>query len=262
MKHKSCKMKARHLSLLKPSPVAEKRRTSQGIVGARLFFFAFLLLSVLSAAAQTNVENSDVYTGSAEITATNQVRLLPGFRAAEGCNVNVYIDPLASYTPVVYNPTPGGAPGTVSASGSMNYIRTTLLRQEQTNEANIGSSQRSETVDYFDGLGRPVQSIAVQASPLKKDIIQALAYDGFGRENIHYLPYMSGTTTGAYVSNPETGCANFYSSAVPGRESGTSPWNETLYEQSPLNRVTGGKGPDDWQQNPQLLLPYQYNGCK
>ena len=200
--------------------------------------------------AQSNVQNSDIYTGSAEITATAQVRLLPGFRAAEGCNVNVYIDPLTSYTPVVYNPTPGGAPGTVSASGSMNYIRTTLLRQEQTNEANIGSSQRIEKVDYFDGLGRPVQNVAVQASPLKKDIIQALAYDGFGRDSIHYLPYMSGTTTGAYVSNPETGCANFYSSAVPGRESGTSPWNETLYEQSPLNRVTGGKGPDDWQTKP------------
>jgi RHS repeat-associated protein len=208
------------------------------------------LATLLHAAAQTNVVNDDVYTGKADITATNQVRLLPGFRAVEGCDVRVFIDPSASYTPVVYNPTPGGMPGTVSPSGTRNYIRTTALRQEQTNEANIGSSPRTETVDYFDGLGRPVQSIAVQASPDNFDIVAAMQYDGYGRDSIHYLPYISGTTTGAYVSNPETGCANFYSGAVPGRESGTSPWNETLYEQSPLNRVTGGKGPDDWQTKP------------
>jgi RHS repeat-associated protein len=212
-----------------------------------------LLTMLLHAAAQVNVENSDIYTGRAEIIATTQVRLLPGFRAVEGCNVRVYIDPSASYTPVVYNPTPGGMPGTVSASSSKNYIRTTALRQEQTNEANIGTSPRTETVDYYDGLGRPVQSIAVQASPLKKDIVQALAYDGFGRDSIHYLPYMAGTTTGAYVSNPETGCTNFYSGTVPGREPGTSPWNETLYESSPLNRVTGEKGPDDWQTKPTVV---------
>lgn len=215
-----------------------------------IFTAILILATITSALAQTNVENSDVYTGSAEITATNQVTLLPGFRAAEGCNVRVYIDPSASYTPVVYNPAPGGTVGTVSPSGTRNYIRTILLREEETSEASIGSDERVETVEYYDGLGRPVQSIIVQGSPLKKDVVQAIGYDSYGRDSISYLPYVAGTTTGAYVAAPKTGCVDFYNGTVPGREPGINPWNETLYEPSPLNRVSEIQGPDAWQGHP------------
>src|SRR5690606_20017123 len=42
---------------------------------------------------------------------------------------------------------------------------------------------------YYDGLGRPVQTVLKQGSPQLKDIITPVAYDGYGRESKKYLPY-------------------------------------------------------------------------
>src|SRR6185312_5307145 len=50
-----------------------------------------------------------------------------------------------------------------------------------------------QTVNYFDGLGRPVLVISTRASPLKKDLVQTIDYDEFGRDPIKYLPYASST---------------------------------------------------------------------
>ncbi len=78
-----------------------------------------------------------------------------------------------------------------------------------------------------------------------------MAYDGFGRESIHYLPYVNSNNTGAYTANPKPAAEAFYSSNPPaGREAIDSAWNQTLYEASPLNRQTGMRGPGDWYQKP------------
>ncbi len=220
----------------------------------KYIFTVIYILAITSGFAQVyNVENDDIYTGKADITATNQVKLTDGFRAVEGSDVHAYIDPSASYTEVEYNPTAGGTVGTVSASSSANYIRTTMLRAPETSVVNIGTKERIETIEYFDGLGRSVQNITVQGSPLKKDIVMAKKYDAFGRDSINFLPYVTNSSTGAYVSDPETGSINFYNNSIPGHESGNSPWNETFYESSPLNRVDELQGPDAWQTNPSYV---------
>ena len=212
----------------------------------------FLVGVIGSSFAQTDVTNKEVYTGQADITATRQVTLGDGFRAVPGCNVHVYIDGGASYTAINHTTPSPGTMGTVTPSATgRNYVWTTVLRGATTSTSQINTKLRTETVAYFDGLGRQVQTIVVQGSPSKKDIVQAVSYDDYGRQDKSYLPYVSTSNTGAYVSNPEAACNSFYSAGLTGRAGDvTNPFNETVYEPSPLNRVTGSKGPDAWQAHP------------
>lgn len=225
-----------------------------------------LILSIFfilagTATAQTHVSNQDVYTGQTDITASTQVKLLPGFRAVAGSKVHAYIDAGANYTSNNYTIPAPGTMNTFTPTSGNNYVWTTVLRGATNTEAGISSQLRTESVQYVDGLGRPLQSIIVQGSPLKKDIVQTLAYDDFGRQNKNYLPYVAGTATGAFVTDAKTDCINYYKGNIPGRaqlDQNPDPWNETLYEASPLNRVEEGKGPDAWQNKP-VTVSYSTN---
>ncbi|NIF05879.1 hypothetical protein F3J23_10545, partial [Chryseobacterium sp. Tr-659] len=65
------------------------------------------------------------------------------------------------------------------------------------------ATKSSETVQYFDGLGRPKQVVNVKASPLQKDVVTHIEYDQFGRQAKDYLPVpQSSTGGGAYYSGP------------------------------------------------------------
>src|SRR5690554_3936680 len=87
---------------------------------------------------------------------------------------------------------------TVSLSGqtgTKNYIKATEYLDEaaSTNEAVI-------TVQYFDGLGRPEQSVSVKATPDGKDIVTKIEYDGFGRQTIDYLPVPVSQSNGNFIN--------------------------------------------------------------
>lgn len=223
---------------------------------------AFLLAGSMGTLAQVDLTTADVYASKAEITASNSIRLLPGFRAVAGSNVRAYISPAAaSYQPTVYNPATGGTITAGSPNASNNYIRTYTMRGPvQGDGSNVASYARVETIAYFDGLGRPVQAVTVQGSPAKADLVESMEYDSFGRDYCHYLPFVKTGNSGAYVADAKTGCVNFYASATPttGHETASSPWNKTLYEASPLNRVIGTAGPDAWASKP-TAVSYQTN---
>ena len=53
---------------------------------------------------------------------------------------------------------------------------------------------------YFDGIGRPIQSVAVANSPNLKDVISATAYDNQGRESLKYEPFESTNSNGSFVA--------------------------------------------------------------
>ncbi|PQA91220.1 hypothetical protein B0A69_18410, partial [Chryseobacterium shigense] len=64
-------------------------------------------------------------------------------------------------------------------------------------------TKTSETVQYFDGLGRPKQVVNVKASPLGRDVVTHIEYDAFGRQVKDYLPVpQSGSLNGAIVPSP------------------------------------------------------------
>ena len=95
----------------------------------------------------------------------------------------------------------------------------------------------TETNDYFDLLGRPVETVRTAASPDGKDIVFLTEYDAFGRPCNEYRPVPLTTSTGGYC-DPET-------AKVAKPVYGWDPYafSKTLYEASPLDRVTEEYGP-------------------
>src|SRR5690606_40566569 len=85
-----------------------------------------------------------------------------------------------------------------------NWIReTVVLQQCVTSEGQIETlaitdGEKSVNYSYFDDLGRPMQQVAVQSSPLGWDVVQPILYDEFGREVKKYLPYTSNQNNGWY----------------------------------------------------------------
>jgi len=80
-----------------------------------------------------------------------------------------------------------------SQSQDENYV---VTMTPQTAKATISDNpiqynpeQVLSSVQYVDGLGRPIQSIQYKASPDRKDIISFVEYDDLGRVAREYLPF-------------------------------------------------------------------------
>ncbi|MFN1218822.1 DUF6443 domain-containing protein [Chryseobacterium kwangjuense] len=99
------------------------------------------------------------------------------------------------------------------------------------------SKKRIETIQYFDGLGRPRQTVNVKASPQGKDVVTAITYDNLGRQAREYFPVpQNGTTAGAIY--PQTSGNVPYPVADPGNiYAGEKIFSEKQFESSPLNKI-------------------------
>jgi len=116
--------------------------------------------------------------------------------------------------------------------------------------------KKSQAVQYFDGLGRPMQTVATQGSPAGRDIVQPTVYDVFGREKRKYLPVVPDRNDGRYKpgiidnNGNYTGIAavNVYNDADSKIEDSAQPYAETVFESSSLNRVLKQGAPGTaWQ---------------
>lgn len=122
-----------------------------------------------------------------------------------------------------------------------NYVYTRKFQAAMTSAAGISSnSDVAESISYFDGLGRPMQNIAIKASPSKQDIATYIGYDGFGRQDKDYLPYLA--TIGAvasYRTGADASTNSYYISnyAADINSSAPNPFSQKKFEDSPLNRV-------------------------
>jgi RHS repeat-associated protein len=122
-----------------------------------------------------------------------------------------------------------------------NYIYTRTFQSPMSSVSGISSNKDIiESISYFDGLGRPMQSVAIKASPGKQDIVTHIGYDNFGRQDKDYLPYLATTgaiasyRTGADVSTNSYYISNYTSDinhAVP------NPFSQKKFEDSPLSRI-------------------------
>jgi Domain of unknown function (DUF6443) len=100
------------------------------------------------------------------------------------------------------------------------------------------------TIQYSDGLGRPLQTIGYQQSPTKKDIVSgAVEFDMYGRAVRNALPAPTTASSGAFESDP-FGKANAF-------HGDTRSFTEiTAFDNSPLNRVREQFGVGvDWKTN-------------
>lgn len=143
------------------------------------------------------------------------------------------------------------------ASLDKNYIWATTFLDKGVTETNgvldvdpydLEEGDLSQTVQYFDGLGRASQTVSVGASPEGNDIIQPVAYDHFGREEFKYLPYARDSRTGQFADGAIAEQTNFYQ--VAANVAHDIAYSKTIFEPSPDNRVLKQGAPGTaWQPN-------------
>lgn len=141
--------------------------------------------------------------------------------------------------------------GTAQAqlTNTENYVYSKTYLSDPT----LANVKTSETVQYFDGLGRPKQIVGVKASPLGKDVATPIKYDAFGRQVQDYLPVpQAGTLNGAIIPDP---LANV-SSTPYGSE---KIYSEKILENSPLDRVLAQKQVGNAWDNKPVQFGYDAN---
>jgi RHS repeat-associated protein len=200
-----------------------------------------LLLFCSRSSAQKVVS---VYNGESEISASLSVILTDGFYVPAGSTMRIFTTGLSYLNCQPLSSTP---------STNQNYILTRTFRQHGVTDATLGDSrnvcQENQTIQYFDGLGRPLQTIQVQGSPGFKDIVQPIAYDAFGREAKKYQPYAAQIgTTGSFRGAAIGDQYNFFHLPTAGVKATDYALAETVFEASPLNRVQQQGAPGEaWQ---------------
>jgi len=137
-------------------------------------------------------------------------------------------------------------------STDKNYIIHTelLVTVKDTDSISLlTDGQKMKLIQYFDGLGRLIQTNAYHQSPDRNDIIQHFEYDEAGRQKFSYLPF-SYAFDGNYSSDAYDFTLYFYSSSSPDPTVPESdvPFGETAFDESPLNRVMKqGFAGESWQ---------------
>jgi RHS repeat-associated protein len=212
-----------------------------------------LFLISLTTQAQVDILKSGNYTVTATetLTASNSIRLLPNTWVKSGSTFVARIDPNLL-------PTQPSTPYTPPSTSNENYILTRVFKTPMQAETGITDAKDVlETITYFDGLGRPIQQIAHRQSGSGKDIVTPIEYDGFGRQDKEYLPYVSTTPASlSYISTALTDVLNFP------QYSGQKPFAQKQFEASPLNRVLKQAAPGtDWAlgSGHEIKLDYQTN---
>ena len=144
--------------------------------------------------------------------------------------------------PIVNFPADVTLIGSASPSLSNNFVH---VMHPLTNQGDNG--EMMESINYFDGLGRLMQSVVHQGSgDQTKDIITPVVYDDYGRQEINYLPFAS-SNNGFFHSDPIniTNYTGYYGSAED-----DFVFAQKHIESSPLNRVLEQGAPGaTWQLN-------------
>lgn len=106
-------------------------------------------------------------------------------------------------------------------------------------QASLCGGIRAKTnIQYYDGLGRPTESIAVAAAPDKRDLVEVTRYSGLHNITQLWLP-VPFQTEGQYIdiSALNTQAQDYYND--------NRPYTETLYELSSLERIVEKKRPGE-----------------
>ncbi|GAB3423661.1 DUF6443 domain-containing protein [Niabella aquatica] len=160
---------------------------------------------------------------------------------------------------------------TYGAGTPINYIRT-WTPTAPTTDANAlltkGVLEVKEATQYFDGLGRPLQTVVKKGSMTTtdvnnvatdtvnaKDLVTPVLYDEFGREQYQFLPFAAnnagGNTSlsdGLFKINPYAQQQQFMNSQYGSQGNDKNyGYSQTVFEASPLNRVLEQYAPgENW----------------
>ncbi len=143
---------------------------------------------------------------------------------------------------------------------TVNYIRNWAAKAPETDPALLKTKSVRDVIQtsaYFDGLGRPLQTIIRQGSletlsGTLADMVSPVVYDEMGREQFQYLPFVANNTAnnnsitdGNFKLNPFQQQATFYSDPNGVLKTQGELWfySQINFEASPLNRLQEGFAP-------------------
>ncbi|QIY82518.1 RHS repeat-associated core domain-containing protein [Chryseobacterium sp. NEB161] len=191
------------------------------------------------------------YTAPQTVVDGSSVRLLPGFHA--NSNDGSYTGINSQFVAKIGNPAtetvpPSSSIGNTDANLNENYIYTRSYLVPVT-ESNSNAPQ-TQSITYYDGLGRPTQNISVKSTPQGNDLVKPIIYDDFGRPYLDILPIPISTKNSDFHYNLDKNSgSSFY---------GTNAYSEKKLENSPLDRVLEQFGPGlDWRRNNKRIV-YDY----
>ncbi|WP_439583232.1 DUF6443 domain-containing protein [Dyadobacter bucti] len=123
-------------------------------------------------------------------------------------------------------------------TNSRNYIIKRTYKQAGANADDV--SKAVTQVQYFDGLGRPIQTVTVGQSPSGHDFVEPVEYDAAGRVVKKYLPYVV-SGNGAYQSNSFADAQAWYTANTADLQPADlgRPYLENVYEPAPTSRISG-----------------------
>ncbi|WP_157766485.1 DUF6443 domain-containing protein [Pedobacter ginsengisoli] len=202
-----------------------------------IFLIFFSCLSNIQ--AQVQHLSLDTYDNQREITATGSITFTNGFTVPAGTSFSAYITP------------PGGncQQSLYTTNRNFNYIITHNVRRpgivNPSDSTNL-VCQVNTVIDYMDGQGRSVGSIAVKGSPSLASVFQLKDYNDLGLEKTQYLPYTKSGEFGFLRPNV-TDLSSFYTNQVNVVHT-PYPFSETVYEPSPLRRLEEQGAPGDYWQ--------------
>lgn len=221
----------------------------------RSVILVMLLAQVQNAYSQADKVLNTPVTNAQNITATHSITLNPGF-SADGANGVVTLS-------IIGAPVQNCVPLAATPSADRNYVMTLTPRQpfgigELPNLTSKNTCEVMQTIQYFDGLGRPLQTVQVKGNPdATADVVQPFAYDQYGREAVKYLPYTTASgIAGSYRADALTGTSGYSNSSQNSFYQLTGqnyahidvPSAATIFEPSPLNRpIEQGAPGTDWQ---------------
>lgn len=140
-------------------------------------------------------------------------------------------------------------PGAYTPGAKINYVRTWEPRKRITNPLLVPAqtvADVKQTTAYVDGLGRPIQTVAKQISPLQKDMVAYKTLDDYGREQVQYLPYVAAATDGQFKSNPFQEQQTYYTTGSLNNNQYTGEsvyYGQTVFENAPLGRTEKSMAP-------------------
>lgn len=167
---------------------------------------------------------------------------------------------LLSGSEALHAQTPVTPPANYSSGIAVNYVRSWEAVAPEVNPNTLMTRPLKDvrqTTQYFDGLGRPLQTVIRQGSletgGTATDYVSPVVYDELGREQYKYLPFVANTfggntslTDGTFKMNPFQQQAAFMT-AQYGSQGETFFYSKTSFEASPLNRVLKTAAPgNNW----------------
>lgn len=141
-----------------------------------------------------------------------------------------------------------------TVNNNYNYVKKeAVLVPGNTSASQVSSltaAGKNVNIDYADGLGRKIQSVAWQATPSSYDLVSPVEYDDIGRARKSFLPVSSTANTGYFHPNETGTVVNnvisnyttseqylFYNSGSTNIPQDTKPFTDKVFANDPLGRV-------------------------